>query len=812
MAFKWFAKKKEVNEISEEKKDEIELSDLLSQTSGGSGSVPVVSGSDVSLSRSSPSKGPVWPVIGQNSGNSGRDSGSDSAVDAENPIGAESSVVLSESPEEVSLSSSPESVSESVDAVSDVPVAEPRPASPSESSEEVSLSSSPESVSESVDAVSDVPVAEPQPASPPVSSEEVSVSSSPKPAAESSSVIPPERTTDSETAHQTPANPPSELNTAINPEEIIPVIREESPAEAGAFVPGGVKVVEVTEEESEDSVKRKKKAFGGLFGGKKETDAEVLSVNPPAGSKPGKKGFGSLFGISKREEIRIYNPQTDEPLLDAEIPEGYEEVESYWIQEGMSRVIIAKNLVSGLNEYLLFEPPLTEFERELAERLYEDMRDVLILTDDDLIKDRGEVLMEKMAVLLKEYRVTLEDDALFKLQYYLIRNFLGWSKLEPLIKDPNIEDISCDGADIPVFLYHRKYHNIKTNLRFEEEMLYSLAITLAQRSGKHISVSQPMLDATMPDGSRLQLTLGREVTSRGTSFTIRKFREEPFTPVELIELNTFSIDELVYFWLGIENNKSLLFVGGTASGKTTSLNAVSLFIPPIAKVVSIEDTREITLFHDNWIASVTRESVSESGASKIDMFDLLKAAMRQRPEYILVGEVRGMEAQTLFQAMNTGHTTFSTLHANNVDAAIHRLENAPLNVPRNMVQALDIVSIQSLIYRGQDRVRRSMEIVEIIGIDPSTGSMRVNTVFEYDPITDRHTYKGRSQVYSAIMEVRGWSNQEMSEEVEKRIKILDAMHDQGMRDYISFTRVVQSYAINPEKVLENLDDLKKALI
>jgi flagellar protein FlaI len=619
-------------------------------------------------------------------------------------------------------------------------------------------------------------------------------------------------------ADEAPAEEPEGISSETRSEEITPVIRDENPAEAAVFIPGGSTAPVIPESEPEDpgmeagNDKRKKKSSGGLFGRKKGLNKKESRLNTLNGEKPVKKGFLSGFNVKKREPVRFYNPETDEPLLDAKIPDGYEEVESYWIEEGATKVIIGKNVVSGLNEYLLFEPALTEFEHELAERLYEDMRDVLILTDEDLLKDRKEVLMEKMADLLKEYHVSLEDNSLFKLQYYLIRNFLGWSKLEPLIKDPNIEDISCDGADIPIFLYHRRYHNVKTNLKFEEEMLYSLAITLAQRSGKHISVSQPMLDATMPDGSRLQLTLGKEVTSRGTSFTIRKFREEPFTPVELIELNTFSIDELVYFWLAIENNKSLLFVGGTASGKTTSLNAVSLFIPPIAKVVSIEDTREITLFHDNWIASVTRESVSESNASKIDMFDLLKAAMRQRPEYILVGEVRGMEAQTLFQAMNTGHTTFSTLHANNVDAAIHRLENPPLNVPRNMVQALDIVSIQSLIYRGQDRVRRSMEIVEIIGIDPSTGSMRVNTVFEYDPISDRHSYKGRSQVYSNIMEVRGWSNQEMSEEVEKRMKILDAMHDQGMRDYISFTRVVQSYAINPGKVLENLDDLKKALI
>ena len=220
-----------------------------------------------------------------------------------------------------------------------------------------------------------------------------------------------------------------------------------------------------------------------------------------------------------------------------------------------------------------------------------------------------------------------------------------------------------------------------------------------------------MLDATLPDGSRLQLTLGTEVTTRGTSFTIRKFREEPFSPIELMEYGTFSSDELVYFWLAIENNMSMLFIGGTASGKTTSLNAVSLFIPPSAKVVSIEDTREITLYHDNWIASVTREALTEGG-NAINMFDLLRAAMRQRPEFILVGEVRGAEAQTLFQAMNTGHTTFSTMHAGSVDAAIHRLESEPLNVPRNMVQALNIVSVQALIYRGTERVRRAQEIVE----------------------------------------------------------------------------------------------------
>jgi flagellar protein FlaI len=266
----------------------------------------------------------------------------------------------------------------------------------------------------------------------------------------------------------------------------------------------------------------------------------------------------------------------------------------------------------------------------------------------------------------------------------------------------------------------------------------------------------------------------------------------------------------VYFWFAIENNKSLIFIGGTASGKTTSLNAVSLFIPPVAKVVSIEDTREITLYHDNWIASVTREAFAEGG-NAISMFDLLKSAMRQRPEFILVGEVRGPEAQTLFQAMNTGHTTFSTMHAGSVDAAIHRLESEPLNVPRNMLQALNIVSVQALVYRGKERVRRVEEIVEIAGIDPSTGNLRVNNVFVYDPVRDVLSYTGRSQIYADIAQKRGWTREQLESEISIRKNVLVSMQKQGINDYISVASLFHSYNIDARKVLANIADLRKVL-
>jgi len=541
-----------------------------------------------------------------------------------------------------------------------------------------------------------------------------------------------------------------------------------------------------------------------------DTDRDALlqtAAHKPDGSY---RHYFHLLKGSERSAIMEYDFVRDGTLVQAQIPKNYDPLDQYWIEEGRSLVVIALNRKTNQKEYLLFEPSLSDFEYELLERLYEDLRDVLILTSDEIRKDRKRVLLEKMHSLIDDYGLTLEAATLYKLQYFLIRNFIGWSRIDPLMKDTNLEDISCDGNKIPLFLYHRKYRNIKTNIAFESEVLNSLAITLAQRSGKHISTGSPMIDATLPEGSRLQLTLGTEVTTRGTSFTIRKFREEPFSPVELMEIGTFNAESLAYFWLAIENNKSLLFIGGTASGKTTSLNAVSLFIPPVAKVVSIEDTREITLYHDNWIASVTREAIAEGG-NAISMFDLLKAAMRQRPEFILVGEVRGVEAQTLFQAMNTGHTTFSTMHAGSVDAAIHRLESEPLNVPRNMVQALNIISVQALVYHGTERVRRVQEIVEIAGIDPSTGNLRVNNVFVYDPVRDRFSFTGRSQIYSDIAEKRGWTREQLETEILVRKNLLEEMKKQEIRDYITVATLFHAYNIDPGNVLGHLTDLRKVI-
>jgi flagellar protein FlaI len=380
--------------------------------------------------------------------------------------------------------------------------------------------------------------------------------------------------------------------------------------------------------------------------------------------------------------------------------------------------------------------------------------------------------------------------------------------------DPFIEDISCDGVDIPIYLYHMKYLNIETNISFSEEKLNSFVITLCQRSGKHISISEPLVDATLPDGSRLQATLGREITTRGSSFNVRKFRGDPITPVDLIKFGTCSLEMMAYFWLAIENGFSAIFAGGTASGKTTMLNATSLFIPPLSKIVSIEDTRELMLYHDNWIAGLTRKAISNTGIGEVSMYDLLRSALRQRPETIIVGEVRGREALTLFQALSTGHTTYSTMHAGDVQTVVNRLENEPINVPHVMLQSLDILCIQKQVFVGDKRVRRTNSLVEFTGIDPKSGNLKINELYQWDPAKDILRLNGLSHVMKMIIQKRGWTDEKLQKEFDLRSRLLGYMVEKDIRDYVSTSIVVKMYSTSPDIVLDAIehDTLRDLLV
>jgi flagellar protein FlaI len=495
-----------------------------------------------------------------------------------------------------------------------------------------------------------------------------------------------------------------------------------------------------------------------------------------------------------------YDPSRHGVLTHFDGLDGHEELERYWLNAPFSFVSINRDPETDEHRYHVVEPSLSEFESELLDRLFEDIRGPLIYREA-VDSDPERALREELVHRLEEYGVVIDSETFYRLYYYLYRSFQGYGLIDPLMYDPAIEDISCDGSNLPIFLYHDEYTDIETNIVFEEQELNDFVIQLAQRSGRHVSVSDPVVSTTLPDGSRIELALGEEVTPRGSAFTIRKYADEPFTPIDLLDYGTFSLEMLAYLWLAIESNKSLIFAGGTAAGKTTSMNALAMFIPPRSKVLTIEDTRELSLYHDNWLSSVTRERLDDSD---ITMYDLLRSALRHRPEYIIVGEVRGEEAITLFQAMNTGHTTFSTMHADSVQTVINRLENEPINVPRPMVQSLDILCVQVLARSGEERVRRAKTLAEIEGIDQRTGELDYSTTYSWEATEDRFEERN-SELVDEIREERGWNQSELLTELNNRKRFLTFLHEEDVRDYRRFTAMVNKYYADKEKVMDRIE-------
>lgn len=435
--------------------------------------------------------------------------------------------------------------------------------------------------------------------------------------------------------------------------------------------------------------------------------------------------------------------------------------------------------------YQIREPVLSVEKQKLFNKIISTMNDSvkLELFEQKFEEKRKNGMIDAVSKAVSEildlYSIRLSADDFAIILYYVKRDFLGFGPIQPILEDPDIEDISCSGSNIPIYVFHRKYGSVKTNRILPETEADALIRRMAQCSKKHISVSHPMTDAVLPDGSRAHLTLGNEITVKGSTFTIRKFNEKPFLPSDLVKNGTFTPEMMAYFWLCAESNVNLMFAGGTASGKTTSLNAVCRFIPPNKKIVSIEDTPEINLLHENWIAGVSRESKNKD--SSVTLYDLLKAALRQRPEYILVGEIRGFEAYVLFQAMSTGHTTLSTMHAESVDTLIHRLENPPMNVPRVMIQTLDVLVILAQIGEGNRYYKKCLSVHEILETDPQTSEILTREIFGgSDPKADI----ARSDVLENIRKKRGWTKEKLAEEFNRRVRLFETEQTQVKREGI----------------------------
>ncbi|MEM3528067.1 MAG: type II/IV secretion system ATPase subunit [Candidatus Bathyarchaeia archaeon] len=493
-----------------------------------------------------------------------------------------------------------------------------------------------------------------------------------------------------------------------------------------------------------------------------------------------------------------------EPKVGGAIP-TFREV--YALREPHVYAAISRDPETGSSRYHVIEPTMTDDEKASLERIKEIILQVVDvnLNSLDSREKAEEWLRNYVDGIIRNYKVKVGLESLDKIKYYLARDLVGFGKIDPMMHDHMLEDISCDGPRIPIYVWHRVYESLPTNVTFEDEgELDSFIVRLAYLAGKHISIASPMLDASLKDGSRIQLTYGREVTRKGSTFTIRRFRADPLTVPDLIELGTMNPMMAAWFWMMVERKFNILIGGGTASGKTTTLNALCAFIPANSKIVTIEDTPELNIPHENWISSVARVGFGPGGVADITLYDLLKAAMRQRPDYVIVGEVRGEEAYILFQAMATGHGGLSSIHCDSVTSAFSRLESEPMNIPRTLIPILDVVLIQSRTRLAERVARRVTSIVEIVELDPVSKEIITNEVFRWDPKRDLFEYSGRSILLDRVMRDYGVTKEYLSDELERRALLLEWAARNRIRRVGEVGELIRYYYANPEAAMEKV--------
>ncbi|MBI2578569.1 MAG: type II/IV secretion system ATPase subunit [Candidatus Aenigmarchaeota archaeon] len=467
--------------------------------------------------------------------------------------------------------------------------------------------------------------------------------------------------------------------------------------------------------------------------------------------------------------------------------------------------------------HIYFNPKINEIVYDIVEPQLDEKSSALLREIKEYVQEKidvnfGEVRGDATSYIKKIFEGALSyfragpDVDVDVLMYYVIRDFVGLEKIEPLLKDKQIEDISCDGMNIPIFIYHRdpRLGSMRTNIKFsDKDSLDSFANKLAERCGKLISVAKPLLDGALPDGSRVQATLSSDVAMHGSNFTIRMFTEKPLTPVDMVKFGTCDLKMLSYFWYLIEHNQSLLISGGTATGKTSLLNALSLFIKPQMKIVSIEDTPELRLPHSHWISEVARTPLSEEG--KVDMFELLRESLRQRPDYIIVGEVRGREAYVLFQQMAVGHAGLSTIHAENFNKLMDRLSTPPISLPIGLIQNLDVIIFVKRVKYGRVYKRRISSVIEILGYDRRSNSVVSNEVFRWNPKNDSYTVVNKSSLLKKISETTGASEEEINEDIKRKSNVLKWSAEKNLNDYQKLGSVFNLFYTAPEFLLQRIE-------
>jgi len=487
---------------------------------------------------------------------------------------------------------------------------------------------------------------------------------------------------------------------------------------------------------------------------------------------------------------------------------AFEILDRYWIKENFAEVIIASppgRIVEPI--YYVAEKPLDPMEEAALEKL----KDILTKELDfprigELEEVRG-VLHATTVKVMRKYRRALgipsiTSELTEKLLYYIDRDLMGFGPLNVIMEDFKVEDISCDGLNIPIYVWHRDFESMPTNVSFiDRDALDDFIIHLAHKAGKHVSSAFPIVDAMIYGKHRLAATFREEISPRGSTFTIRKFREKPFSITELIISNVLNSEMGAYFWLLLENKASLMLIGATGSGKTTLLTALTTFIKPRMKIVTCEETAEINIPRDNWVRFVTRESygLGSSERGEVALFDLVKTSLRYRPDYLIVGEVRGEEAFVLFQAIATGHGGLTTVHAEDVESAMKRLMSPPMNIPETHISLLDVMA---LIQRVQLRSKTQLYGRRVRFIWEVEDAYKYRKIAEWDPVTDtfRVNFANSLQIENIAL-MNGVGREDIMLELWRRKELLEWMRTNRITDTDRVASVVLSYYSEPEKVL-----------